>query len=116
MKVRCSRCDGWGRPAGGGRCVCDGTGTTSARTVYRIEASAGARRLDAYVIPPEQPSRAPPSPGARYARLDHHPEDPVVIGIDLSGTEDLTAAWVNAANPAMFDHERAVRRGMWPLG
>lgn len=89
---------------------------TTARTVYRIEAHAGERRLDAYVIPPSTPSRAPPSPGARYAHLDPEREEPVVIGIDMAESEDLTVMWVRARSKIMADHERAIRRAMWPLG
>lgn len=66
---------------------------TTARTVYRIEAHAGERRLDAYVIPPDVPSRAPPSPAARYAGLDPAADQPVQVGLDLSGEEDFSAIW-----------------------
>ena len=102
MEVRCSRCDGWGRPAGGGRCVCDGTGTTSARTVYRIEAHAGARRLDAYVIPPEKASKRSAPALSRFDRLDPPAAEvsydgEVIIGLDL-GRDD--AAWVMAMRRA----------------
>lgn len=88
--MRCPQCDGWGRPPGGGRCSCDGTGTIGARTVYRIEAHAGARRLDAYVIPPSTPSSAPPSLLARYARLAPGWRRPVRIHVMPDGW-----AWID---------------------
>ena len=64
--------------------------TTTARTVYRTEARAGERRLDAYVIPPTTPSTTPPSLHARYARLDPGARRPIRIHVLPDGW-----AWID---------------------
>lgn len=91
--IRCPQCQGWGRPPGGGRCACGGTGDvdpTHPRFAYRnfgrwqekarahgaygsrypVEVSDEHGRVTlASLICPEQPSRASLQ-FARYARLD----------------------------------------------
>lgn len=61
-------------------------------TWYRIPATLDGRpHPHVYFAPPTTPSRAPPSPGARYARLDPDLDpDAVVLGLDLSAAEDMT--------------------------
>lgn len=58
---------------------------------YPVRVTDGGRITIAALIPPTTPSRAPPSPAARYARLDPDLDpDAVVLGLDLSAAEDMT--------------------------
>lgn len=69
------------------------------RQVFRIEAFAGDRKLDAYVIP-GKPTRRASVPLSRYDRLEPRPVPgqaysmdgvEIFVGVDLGAEEDLTA-------------------------
>ena len=96
------------------------------RQVFRIEAFAGDRKLDAYVIPTTKPTRRKSAPLSRYDRLAPSPsawgplhsmdgvtitDGPMTFGIDLSAEEDLTAIWTIGAPHAAQAWRRAAARG-----
>lgn len=90
------------------------------RQVFRIEAFAGDRKLDAYVIPTTKPTRRKSAPLSRYDRLEPRPVPgqaysmdgvEIFVGVDLSAEEDLTAIWTRHAPNAAQAWRRASARG-----
>lgn len=103
------------------------------RQVFRIEAFAGDRKLDAYVIPTTKPTRRKSPSLARYDRLEPPPSAwgplhsmdgvvitdepvPVFVGVDMSSGEDLTAIWTRGAPNAGQAWRRAAARGQGKSG
>lgn len=57
---------------------------------YPVRVTEGVRITIAALIPPTTPSRAPPSPAARYARLDPGARRPIRIHVLPDGW-----AWID---------------------
>lgn len=101
------------------------------RQVFRIEAFAGDRKLDAYVIPTTKPTRRISPSLARFDRLEPRPfpgqaysmdgvtippHDPeVFVGVDLSSGEDLTAIWTQHGPTVADRWKRAAERAGWDV-
>ena len=84
------------------------------RQVFRIEAFAGDRKLDAYVIPTTKPTRRKSATLARFDRLDP-PREEVFVGVDLSSEEDLTAIWTQHGPTVADRWKRAAERAGWDV-
>ncbi|MEG1028580.1 MAG: hypothetical protein RSE34_00690 [Brevundimonas sp.] len=92
------------------------------RQVFRIEAFAGDRKLDAYVIPTTKPTRRKSAPLSRYDRLEPSPVPghaysmdgvEIFVGVDLGAEEDLTAIWTRNAGRTADEWKRAAQRSGW---